>query len=182
MTRPQIQSSIPGCESNDDLIQTPELTARVHAWLDAQENQRRASLETKTIHALMIADLTLADIKRYPYLDRKTGQKRYVTVAAEPKAKTIKAPTNKQQGKKSAKAERAAEKAKEKRDAEAAESVEHRKVSRTPEHDAIANRARPDGNVQLTVTRNGETVVVEPPAIDDDPFAKTRAAMEGATT
>jgi hypothetical protein len=161
MTRPQIQSTIPGTESDEDKIQTPELTARVHAWLDAQEAQRRASLETKTIHALMIAELTLANVKRYPYLDRKTGHKRYVTVAAEPKAKTIKAPTAKQEGRKARAAERAAEKAKEKREADKAESVEHRKVSRTPEHDAI--------------TKPKPLAIVE----DVDPFAATRAAMEG---
>lgn len=164
MTRPQIQSVIPGCESDEDKIKTDALTKRVHEWLDAQEEQRRAALHTKTIHALMIAELVLADVKRYPYLDRKTGAKRYVTVAAEPKARTMKAPTNKQQGKHAAKKERAAEKAKEKRQADAANEVEHRKVTRTPEHDEIVKPRAP--------------AVVE----DVDPFAKIRGAMEGVAT
>ncbi len=169
------QLVIPGCESDEEKIKTPELTTRVHSWLDAQEAQRRAALETKTIHALMIAELTLANVKRYPYLDRKTGTKRYVTVGAEPKARTIKAPTNKQQGKNAAKKERAAEKAKEKREADAENEVEHRKVTRTAEHDEIAKR----GSVKLTVTHDGQTVDATEAL---DPFGKIRASLEGSAT
>lgn len=158
MTRPQIQSVIPGCETPDELIQTPELTARVHAWLDAQEAQKRAALETRTAHGLMIAALTLANVKRYPYTDRSTGVKRYVTVAAEPKAKTIKAPTVKR---KSAAQERREEKAAEKKARDAAEAVEHRKVSReAAERDLGRSLDKP-----------------APDAEPLDPFAATRAAL-----
>jgi hypothetical protein len=158
MTRPQVQAVIPGCESDDEKIQTPELTARVHAWLDAQEAQRRAALETRTVHALMVAELVLANVKRYPYLDRSTGKKHYVVVARDPKAKTIKAPKPK-----TAKQEAKADKAAEKKQRDKAESVEHRKVS----------RASVEGELRHAV-----------PAVPDDvdPFERTRRAMDGLAT
>lgn len=112
-------------------------------------------METRTIHALMIAELALANIPRYPYLDRATGAKRYVVVKADPKAATIKAPSKKQQ---SAKAERAAEKRGEKKAADEAARVEVRKI---------------DGDKARAEIRKPA------PAADvSDPFAATRERME----
>lgn len=118
---------------DDDMQPPPDPDKRedvdvvLFAWLDAQHDQRTAADTTKIRHATLLAKLAEAGIERYPYLDRTSGQKRYVVADKTPKAKTIKAPTV---GK--AKRER-----KRKGEVPPEERVEHRRVSRASVEDEV---------------------------------------------
>lgn len=116
----------------DDMQPPPDpeksdaVDAVLYAWLDAKHEQRTAADTTKIRHLTLLAKLAEAGIERYPYLDRTTGQKRYVVADKTPKAKTVKAPTV---GK--AKRER------KRKGTPPEERVEHRRVSRESVEDEI---------------------------------------------
>lgn len=109
------QTEIPGTEAPS--VRTDELDARLYAYLDTYEAKRAAAIHAKDLESILLAELEAAGIPRYPYTDR-AGDSRFFVTDKTPRAKTVKAPTAKQEGRKARK-----EKA-------AADSVEVRTVSR----------------------------------------------------
>lgn len=93
--RPEIESHIPREQTfipgtappPEDPQRTPDLDAVVYAWLTAQSDQRHAADVTKIKHAAMLERLAEAGCETYPYVDEKSGRKRYVVVDRTPKAK-----------------------------------------------------------------------------------------------
>lgn len=114
-------------EPPPDPVRTPELDKVVFAWLDAKEAQRKAAQATKDAHLVLMYKLEEAKIEKYPYVDKWTGYKGYVTVKTTRKASTAKAP----------KAKRAAKVGRERKPkTPMSEQVESRRVPReTVEHE-----------------------------------------------
>lgn len=138
----------------------PAIETALHAWLEAKHEQKTAAETTKIKHAALLEQLTEHKLEVYSFLDM-SGKRRRLWVKREPKAATSSVPKPRNG------------KAKRKRRSEGAivdemletfgdaiesieitkpdSKVEKRRVKRTAKHDEMA-----------------------------DPFASTRAALEGA--
>lgn len=152
------QQEIPGYEApkNADIEQAIDL------WLDAKEEAKRAAETTKLRHATLLLHMQQAGLDVYPFVDPKNGKKRQVVIARDPKAKTLKQPRwNRRDDDADIGAEvevrDAADMTPLNSDSPPADDepatdnvVEMRRVKRTAAHDAVI-----------------------------DPFASTRAAMDG---
>lgn len=132
MTRPAIQTFIPGTEP-PDAGRSDAVDEIVYAWLDSREEQKRHGESTKIRHATLLAKLAELGLERYPYLERTSGKKRYVAADRTPKVKIIRPPQLRmgRRGKK-IRVERADSDAPAKETAaeKDANTVEHRKVPR----------------------------------------------------
>lgn len=129
----------------------PEVLEKIHAWLDAKDEQAAAAERTKAASDAAMAALAEHGLEQHPYVDGKTGKRRWFVADTTPKPKTISFPRRRKQeddveiGEEVEATERPKKKAKTKPE----DVVEKRRVSRTKEHDVMA-----------------------------DPFAATRAGME----
>jgi hypothetical protein len=145
MTR---QTEIPGTETPKN----PDIEHALDMWLEAKDEQRRAADAVKLRHATLLLHLQNVGCDAYPYVDPKTGKKKQVVVARDPRAKVVKAPKwNRKDvdvGDEVTPEEKAVEKAAKKAKAEA-ERVETRRVKRKDVEGEI------------------------------DPFASTRSRMNG---
>jgi hypothetical protein len=92
MTRPQIQSFIPGTEPPPDPVKNDEVETLMWSWLDQRDENKRGAATVKMRHATLLEKLKELGIDRYPYVDAFTGKKRYVVVNREPKLKTTNVP------------------------------------------------------------------------------------------
>lgn len=149
----QEQTFIPGTEP----VRNPDIEQALDAWMAAKAEQKDAAETTRLRHTSLLLRLAEAGIERYPYIDPSSGKKKLVVVARDPKAKTITAPKESKLRRDRGEADEPGEEVTESpRDSKSKTSakeskVEHRKVSRASVEDEI------------------------------DPFARTRAAMDGAT-
>lgn len=140
----QQQTEIPGTEQ----VRNPEIEQALDAWLDAKESQKDASQTTKLRHHSLLLRLAESGIDRYPYIDARTGKKKHVVIARDPKAKTVAAPKESKLRRDRGEVDEPGEEVTAPVDKNA-DKVEHRKVSRASVEKEI------------------------------DPFASTRAAMNG---
>lgn len=140
-----------------EVTKNADVEASLDAWLEAKDQQRTSADTTKLRHATLLLHLATAGLEAYPYVDPKTGKKKQVVVARDPKAKTTAAPRNNRRnedadvGDEVTVAERAEAKLRRKAETEA-NRVEVRRVSRASVEDEI----------------------------NPDPFAATRAAIDAA--
>lgn len=70
----------------------PTIRAAIHDWLDARDEQRRASLKTRSKHDAMIASMLEQKVDRHPYTDSITGKRRYVLADRTARAKVMNVP------------------------------------------------------------------------------------------
>lgn len=116
----------------------------IDEWLEAKEAQRSAADATKLKHATLLVLLQNAGIEAYPYTDPKTGKKKLLVVAREPKAKVTKPHKRSRKesdveiGEEVTPAEKKLAKA-EKKARDEADRVESRRVPRTAAHDTVAD-------------------------------------------
>lgn len=73
-----------------------ELERDLHLWLDATAELKTAAERKKIRHATLVANLVAKGYKAYPYVD-DSGKKRLLYPANETKAKTKRAPRERQQ-------------------------------------------------------------------------------------
>jgi hypothetical protein len=92
------QLYIEGTEPPEDPPVIPEVAQAVDAWLAAKKKQANAAEATKMRHEILLGHLQEHKIERYPFIDQVTGRKKYVVADRTPKAKTITAPSKKQEG------------------------------------------------------------------------------------
>jgi hypothetical protein len=116
------QTEIPGTEAPKN----PDIEHAIDSWLDAKDAQRRASDETRTMHAALVLHMQTAGVETYPYIDRTSGKKKRVLITKEPKAKTSRFIST---SRKDANVDDA-DKPKRKRKADDADKVEVKRVSR----------------------------------------------------
>jgi len=129
--------------------QIPEVADAVDAWLAAKKKQVLASESTKVRHESMLELLADHGLERYPYFD-DSGRKHYVVADKTPRAKTVKAPSRKQQG------------YDDNPPPTADDRVESRRVRRTAEHDRAADpfAATRAGLIEAAKKRQAETADV----------------------
>lgn len=150
------QAEIPGTE----VPKNPDIERALDAWLAACDGAKRAAETKKLAHAVLVLQMQQAGLERYPYLDPSSGKKKQVVIARDPKARSTSAPGGRRARKANdsdlsdaERAERKTELLRKKSDSES-NSVESRRVRRED--------------------------VAELREEHVDPFAATRAAMEGA--
>jgi DNA adenine methylase len=85
------QLEIRGTEDKEN----PEIKEKINAWLDAKDAQADAGQKTKKRHAEVILAIQSAGLDRYPFIDPKTGKRKYAMVANEFKVSTGPAPAEK---------------------------------------------------------------------------------------
>jgi hypothetical protein len=66
----------------------PECRDAIYAWLDAKDEQARASERTKTAADAAMIALAEHKLESHPYVDPKSGKKRYFVADTTPKPKT----------------------------------------------------------------------------------------------
>jgi hypothetical protein len=82
------QTEIPGTEQPKN----PDIEAAIDAWLEAKDEQRYATERTKLRHAGLLTVMANVGCEAYPFVDAKTGKKKQIVIARDPKAKATKAP------------------------------------------------------------------------------------------
>lgn len=119
------QLSIAGTEPPEN----PKVRDALRAWLDARDEQHAAAEKAKAKRDAMLMHMVEAGVERYPYVDSKSGKRRFVVADKTPKAKTIAAAGSPSEKKRSRE-----------RDVQIGdEVVESRRVSRTKEHEQLAD-------------------------------------------
>lgn len=91
MARRREQMQIPGTEQPEEPV-IPEVAEAIDRWLEAKDEQQRASEVTKIRHQTLLSELAEHGLERYPFIDERTGRKRYVVADKTPRAKTVNAP------------------------------------------------------------------------------------------
>lgn len=148
------QTWIPGTQPEEPVEpNVPAVVARIDAWLAAKAAQARAAETARIRHESLLAELAEHGLERHPYVDERTGRKRYVVADRTPRARTVNAPKPPKQREVSDKPPR-----------QDADQVEHRKRSRKAVEAELAER-------EAEVKARDEA---------DDPFAGARAALDGA--
>jgi len=64
----------------------------IDQWIESKDEQKYATERTKLRHAALLLHMQNAGIDAYPFVDPKTGKKKQIVIAREPKAKATKAP------------------------------------------------------------------------------------------
>jgi hypothetical protein len=82
------QTEIPGTE----VPKNPDIETAIDQWLDAKDEQKYATEKTKLRHAALLIHMQNAGVEVYPFVDPKTGKKKQIIIARDPKAKTTKQP------------------------------------------------------------------------------------------
>jgi hypothetical protein len=67
-----------------------DIERALDSWQEAKDEQRQAAERTKLRHAALLLQMQNVGCEAYPYTDPKTGKKRQVIIAKEPKAKVTK--------------------------------------------------------------------------------------------
>lgn len=91
------QLYIAGTEPPPDPDKHPEIDDALDAWLAAKKKRAAAAEAEKIRHESLLERLSDFGIERYPFHD-ETGRKKYVVAAKQTKAKTVNAPSKKQEG------------------------------------------------------------------------------------
>lgn len=153
MTRQLRQQELPGTEEPDAPVPPPELLEGLDELLGQEENHRADGVRVRELKENLLAATLKAGFERLPYVDAKTGKRKYWIADRTARAKKMSAAGS------DGKAKRARD-----RDPEVGEAVERadpaivfggddkvesRRVKRTAAHDKVV-----------------------------DPFASTRSAME----
>jgi hypothetical protein len=131
-----------------------DIEASLDLWLEARDEQKYAVDKTKLRHAALLLHMANAGIDAYPFVDQRTGKKRQVVIARDPKAKTLSAPRPNRRDD----------------DAEIAEEITDERVLSVVDEPAVDNVV--------------EMRRVKRESIEDeiDPFAIVRSALEEAVT
>lgn len=159
-----------------DPTRTPELDAKLWAWLESRDEQRRVGEKRKDHEHLLMHALVEAGIEKYPYLDPSTQKKRFFVADKTPKAKTVSAHEPKMPKPKKRDAEEIA-----KREETEANRVEQRRVSRASVDAELAER---DEKIRKADSkpkrdRGGDNPThLEP---NEDPFARVRGLLDDAS-
>jgi hypothetical protein len=82
------QTEIPGTEAPKN----PDIEQAIDWWLESKDEQKYATEKTKLRHSALLVHMQNAGIDVYPFLDPKTGKKKQIVIARDPKAKATKAP------------------------------------------------------------------------------------------
>jgi hypothetical protein len=82
------QTEIPGTE----VPKNPDIERSIDQWLESKDEQKYATEKTKLRHSTLLLHMQTAGIDVYPFLDPKTGKKKQIVIARDPKAKTLKQP------------------------------------------------------------------------------------------
>lgn len=82
------QTELPGTETPKN----PDIEAAIDAWLEAKDEQKYATEKTKLRHAGLLTVMANVGIEAYPFVDPKTGKKKQIVIARDPKAKTTNQP------------------------------------------------------------------------------------------
>jgi hypothetical protein len=82
------QTEIPGTEQPKN----PDIENAIDAWLEAKDEQKYATERTKLRHAGLLVVMQNVGVEAYPFVDPKTGKKKQIVIARDPKAKATKAP------------------------------------------------------------------------------------------
>lgn len=122
-----------------DPTRTPDLDAKLWAWLESRDEQRRVGEKRKDNEHLLMHALVEAGIDKYPFTDSVSGKKRYFVADKTPKPKTIAAFEPKKPKAKKRDAEEIA-----KREETEANRVEQRRVPRASVADEIGEGANAD--------------------------------------
>lgn len=85
MTR---QTEIPGTE----VPKNPDIEQAIDWWIEAKDEQKYATEKTKLRHAALLVHMQNAGLEVYPFIDPKTGKKKQIVIARDPKAKATKQP------------------------------------------------------------------------------------------
>lgn len=132
MSRAPDQLSLDPSLIPPDPVRNPELDKLVDAVLEAEDAQRAATATKKLRYEVYLAELAIRGLDRYPYVDARTGKKRYLgrkTTTTVAKTNAPRMPKPKDE----AKAEKRAEKKQREKD----EAVESRRVPRATVADEI---------------------------------------------
>lgn len=76
----------------DEPPEVPEVRDAIHAWLDAKDEQARASLRTRAAGDSAMLKLAEHDLESHPYIDPKTGKRKHFVRDTTPKPKTMSTP------------------------------------------------------------------------------------------
>jgi hypothetical protein len=69
-----------------------DIESAIDLWLESKDEQKYATERTKLRHQTLLLHMGVAGIDVYPFTCPKSGKKKQIVVARDPKAKTLKAP------------------------------------------------------------------------------------------
>ena len=153
------QMEIAGCEAPKNV----DIENAIDQWLEAKDEQKYATEKTRLRHSALLIHMQNAGIDAYPYTDAKTGRKKQVVIARDPKAKTLKAPRPNRRDD----------------DADIGDEVEVRDAELTPLNSDSPPTDEPAVDNVVEMRRVKRTAAHDAVV---DPFASTRGAMDAAAT
>lgn len=150
------QQEIPGTEAPKNV----DIESAIDLWLESKDEQKYATERTKLRHQTLLLHMGNAGIDVYPFTCPKSGKKKQIVVARDPKAKTLKAP---RWNRHDENADDVGEEVVVEDDPAVDNVIEMRRVKRSAEHDTMADPFGSTRQAMTDVETAPQAAAVAPP-------------------